>query len=198
MLTFWPNKKVASRQHLYQGAADGLYQELTNKGKVVVEGHYRNDLRHGAWKEWTVDGVPTLEQSWKRGKLDGTVRKFIDGKVATEAVYKDGKAAGKYAEYRDGKPAVTGQFADDRKTGVWTQYDPEGHVTLTATYKDGVLDGPWRQLVGGVVLEGAMTRGRRTGTWTQTDKAGEVRELTYPDGLPRVPARASTIPARKR
>jgi uncharacterized protein len=182
MLTFWPNKKVASRQHLYQGVADGLYQELTNRGKVVVEGHYRNDLRHGAWKEWTPDGVPTLEQTWKRGKLDGVVRKYVDGKLASEATYKDGKASGKYVEYRSGKPAVTGQFADDRKTGVWTEYDAGGHVTLTATYRDGVLDGPWHQLVGGVVLEGTVTQGRRTGTWTQTDKAGEVRQQSYAAG----------------
>lgn len=192
MLTFWPNKKVASRQHLYQGAADGLYQELTNRGKVVVEGHYRNDARHGTWREWTADGVPTLEQSWKRGKLDGVVRKYADGKLATEAVYKDGKATGKYVEYRGGKPAVSGQFVNGRKTGVWTQYDPEGRVTLTATYKDGVLDGPWRQLVAGVVLEGTLTQGRRTGTWTQTDKAGEVRQLTYPEGI------ASSAPAGTR
>jgi antitoxin component YwqK of YwqJK toxin-antitoxin module len=183
MLTFWPNKKVASREHLYQGAADGLYQELTNRGKVVVEGHYRNDARHGAWKEWTPDGVPTLEQTWKRGKLDGVVRKYVDGKLATEAVYKDGKASGKYVEYRGGKPALTGQFADDRRTGVWTQYDAGGHVVLTATYRDGVLEGPWRQLVGGVVLEGTLTQGRRTGTWTQTDKAGDVRQLSYAAGI---------------
>jgi antitoxin component YwqK of YwqJK toxin-antitoxin module len=184
MLTFWPNKKVASRQHMYQGAADGLYQELTNRGKVVVEGHYRNDLRHGGWKEWTADGVPTLEQTWKRGKLDGVVKKYVDGKVATEATYKDGKATGKYVEYRNGRPAVTGQFADDRKVGVWTEYDADGRVTLTATYKDGVLDGPWRQLIGGVVLEGTLSQGRRTGIWTQTDKAGEVRQQSYAAGMP--------------
>lgn len=192
LLTFWPGKKVASRQHVYQGAADGLYQELTDRGKVVVEGHYRNDVKHGAWKEWTPDGVPTLEQRWKRGKLDGVVRKFVDGKVATEATYKDGKASGRYAEYRDGRPAVTGQFADDRRTGVWTEYDAEGRVTLTATYRDGVLDGAWRQLVGGIVLEGTLTQGRRTGTWKQIDKAGEVRELTYPAGTPS--GRAAAMP----
>jgi len=180
MLTYWPNKKVASRQHLSQGAADGLYQELTNRGKVIVEGRFRNDLKHGAWKEATPDGVPTLEQTWKRGKLDGVVKKYVDGKVATQATYKDGKATGPYVEYRAGKPAVTGQWKDDRKTGTWTEYDAEDHVTLTATYEDGVLDGAWRQLVDGVVLEGTMTQGRRTGTWTRTDKAGAVRQLTYP------------------
>jgi antitoxin component YwqK of YwqJK toxin-antitoxin module len=180
MLTFWPNKKVASRQHFYQGAADGLYQELTKEGKVVVEGRFRSDLKHGAWKELTPEGVPTLEQTWKRGKLDGAVKKYVDGAVATEATYRDGKATGPYAEYRAGKPAVTGQFVDDRRTGTWTEYDAEGHVTLTATYKDGVLDGVWRQLVDGIVIDGTLTQGRRTGTWTRTDKAGEVRQLTYP------------------
>lgn len=180
MLTFWPNKKVASRQHLAQGVADGVSQELTNRGKVVVEGRYRNEVKHGAWKEMTPEGVPTLEQTWKRGKLDGTVKKYIDGKIAMVATYKDGKAVGAYAEYRAGKPAVTGQWKDDRKTGTWTEYDAEDHVTLTATYENGVLDGPWRQLVDGVVLEGTMTQGRRTGTWTRTDKAGAVRQLTYP------------------
>jgi len=179
MLTFWPNRKVASRQHFYQGAADGLYQELTKEGKVVVEGRFRSDAKHGAWKEFTPDGVPTLEQMWKRGKLDGVVKKYIDGAIATQATFKDGKATGLYAEYRAGKPAVTGQFADDKRTGTWTEYDREGRVTLTATYKDGVLDGNWRQLVDGVVVEGVLTQGRRTGTWTQTDKAGAVRQLTY-------------------
>jgi antitoxin component YwqK of YwqJK toxin-antitoxin module len=180
MLTFWPNKKVASRQHFYQGASDGLYQELTKEGKVVVEARFRSDAKHGAWKEFTPDGVPTLEQTWKRGKLDGVVKKYVDGAIATEATYKEGKATGRYAEYRAGKPAVTGQFADDRRTGTWTEYDAEGHVTLTATYKDGVLDGVWRQLVDGIVVEGTLTQGRRTGTWTRTDKAGVVRQLTYP------------------
>lgn len=179
MLTFWPNRKVASRQHVYQGAADGLYQELTKEGKVIVEGRFRNDVKHGAWKEFTPDGVPTLEQTWKRGKLDGIVRKYVDGAVATESTYKDGKAMGPYTEYRAGRPAVTGQFLEDRRTGTWTEYDAEGRVTLTASYKDGVLDGVWRQLVDGIALEGTLTQGRRAGTWTRTDKAGAVRLLTY-------------------
>ncbi len=179
MLTFWPNKKVASKQHYYQGVVDGLYQEYTPRNKLVVEGRYRDERKHGLWREWTPEGVPTLEQTWKKGKLDGAVKKYVDGKLAMQTTYKDGKVEGPYVELRAGKQAVTGQFAADKKTGTWTYYDAEGHVTLTATYKDGVLDGPWRQLVDGIVLEGTMTQGRRTGTWTQTDKAGVAKQLTY-------------------
>src|SRR5262249_13899175 len=141
--------------------------------------HYRSDLKHGSWKEWTPEGVPTLEQSWKRGKLDGVVKKYADGVVMTEGTYKDGKASGPYVEYRAGKPSLTGRFADDRRTGTWTQYDGEGRALLAMTYKDGVLDGMWRQLVDGSAVEGIVTQGRRTGTWTRTDKAGAVRQLTY-------------------
>ena len=180
LLTFWPNRKIATRQHVYQGSPDGLYQELTPRGKVVVDGHYRGELKHGAWVERTADGAPLLEQTWKRGKLDGTVRKYVDGQLASEATYQDGKAQGAYAEYRAGKPAVTGQFADDRRTGTWTERDAEGRVVLTSTYRDGVLDGPWRQLVDGAVVEGAMRQGRRAGTWTRTDAAGAVQRTTYP------------------
>ncbi|MCX5743370.1 MAG: hypothetical protein NT062_12830 [Proteobacteria bacterium] len=184
MLTYYGNRKVATREHVFKGTRDGAYQELTVRGKVILEGHYASDVRHGAWKEWTLDGVPLVESSYRRGKLDGTVRKFVDGKLSTESTYKDGKATGTYRELRPGpasapRPAVTGQFVDDRRDGTWTQYDPTGSVVLVSTYKAGVLDGPWKQLVDGAVLEGTMTAGRRTGTWTRTDKGGAVQTLSY-------------------
>jgi len=125
--------------------------------------------------------VIVLEQVWKRGKLDGVVKKYVDGKVSLEAHYVDGKAEGSYTELRLGKRSVTGQFAGDLRTGTWTHHNPDGAVVLTATYKDNVLDGTWRELVASppAVLEGQMTAGRRSGTWTRTDQAGGVRKLTY-------------------
>ena len=181
MYTYWPTHKPATKMRLYQGYMDGVYQELTLKipQKVVVEGHYSGDRKHGVWKEWTENGDLTLEEHWKRGKLDGSFKKYDDGKLLVEATYKDGKVDGAYTEYRDGKPALVGQFAADKRTGTWTEYDDGGAVILTATYKDGVLDGPWKQLVNSAVWEGTMTAGRRTGTWTRTDRAGNVEKITY-------------------
>ncbi|MGE5181596.1 MAG: toxin-antitoxin system YwqK family antitoxin [Acidobacteriota bacterium] len=181
MYTYYPNHKIATKTHMYQGQMDGVYQELTFRipQKVLVEGHYSGDRKHGVWKEWTELGVPTLEQHWRRGRLDGAVKKLVDGKVVVESTYKDGKVNGPYVEYRNGKPALTGQFTDDKKQGTWTEYDADGSVVLTATYKDGVLDGPWKQLDAGAVLEGAMVAGRRSGTWTRTERGGAVQKITY-------------------
>jgi len=180
MQTFYPNHKPATKTQFYQGAMEGKYLELTQRaGKVTVEGHYSADRKSGSWKEWTELEVPVLEERFRRGRLDGPVKKYVDGAVVMQATYKDGKAEGPYAELRDGKPVVSGQFTADRKTGTWTQLAADGTVVLTATYKDGVLDGPWHQLVDGVVVEGTLTAGRRTGTWTTTDKAGKVSTVTY-------------------
>lgn len=184
METFYPNKKVATRTHYTAGAMDGLYQELTQRSnKVVVEGHYASDKKHGWWREWDDLGAGGLqlriEEHWRWGKLDGAVKKYDAGKLISEATYKSGKAEGRYTELRNGKPALTGMFASDRRTGTWTTYDSDGAVTLTATYKEGVLDGTWRQLVSGTVVEGTMLDGRRTGDWTTTDRTGAKHVVSY-------------------
>lgn len=177
-ITFHGNGKSSSKQKLVRGVEEGPYLELSRSGKLAVEGNYSGGLKHGAWKAWT-DGVVQLEETWNKGKLDGNVKKYVAGKLATETTFVAGRAYGKYIEYRLDKPAVTGEFLDDRKAGTWTHYNADGAVVRVATYKDGALEGPYRELAGGVVVEGDMVAGRRSGTWSQTDKAGNVRKLTY-------------------
>ncbi len=177
VLTFHGNKKPATKKRIAGGLGNGKYEELTSNGKTLVEGAYASDRKHGWWREWNELGVLLSEIQYKRGKLDGAFKKYVDGKVAVEATYKDGKAEGAYTEYRDGKPAVTGQLTADRRTGTWTIYNADGTVGLTATYKNGVLEGPWRELGGGSVIEGTMVAGRRSGTWTRTDRAGAVEQI---------------------
>ena len=174
MLTFHPNKKPSSKTRMSGGLMNGKYEELTPRGKQLVEGNYASERKHGWWREWSETGVLQSEIHWKRGKLDGAFKKYVDGKVSVEATYKDGKALGTYTEYRAGKPSLTGQFADDRRTGTWTIFDADGTATLTATYENGVLDGAWREVIAGNVIEGTLVAGRRSGTWTRTDRAGTV------------------------
>ncbi len=180
MLTFHAKGRVASRTEYVDGQMHGAYEELTPRGKSVVVGRYYKDQKHGRWRTMTEAGELTLEQHYKHGKLDGVWRKYVGGKLAVEATYKNGLAEGAYTEYRGGKRSLVGQFAADQRTGTWISYGPDGVVTLTATYQNGVLEGPWRQLVGDVVIEGEMHAGHRAGTWTQTDRAGQKQFVTYP------------------
>lgn len=179
-VTFYGNKKPASKQRFVDGRAQGAYQELTPSGKVIVDGAYRNDRKHGTWRFTAPDGTPLLVQTWKHGVLDGKLEKYVGGKLATAATYANGKVSGPYTEYRDGALAVTGEYLDDQKHGTWTTYAADGSVRTSACYVRGVLDGPWRQVIGGVVTEGLMTAGRRAGTWTTTDRGGGVSSQNYP------------------
>ncbi len=179
MLTYHANTKPSSRQALVDGVMSGTYQELTALGKVVVDGRYRGDRKHGTWKYSTATGVPRREHTFEQGRLHGVTKNYVDGKLAMQTTYVDGKATGPYAEYRDGKPAITGQYEADRKHGTWTTTNADGLIVLTATYERGVVHGPWRQVIDGTVLAGEMREGRRSGTWTVTDPSGGVSQLTY-------------------
>ena len=179
-LTFYPNKKIASKTTIYKGSQDGPYQELTQRGKLVLEGHFDGDRKGGWWKTWTESGVLLAESHWKRGRVDGVSREFVDGAPGMEATFKDGRATGAYTEYRGDKPAVTGQFVDDQRDGTWTEYAPDGSVRSIATYKLGILSGPWQQTTSGITLAGELREGRRVGTWTRTDRDGKVTRAAYP------------------
>jgi len=178
-LTFHWNRKPSSKLALVNGRAKGKYQELTPTGKVVVDGAFRDGRQHGTWRYTASDGTPVLVQTWKLGVLDGKLEKYVGGKLSTTATYASGKVSGPYAEYRDGKPAVTGEYLDDEKHGTWTTFASDGSVRTSASYVRGVLDGPWRQVVDGVVTEGLMVAGRRGGTWTTTQRGGVVSKATY-------------------
>lgn len=178
MVTFHANKKPSSKTKLVGGLMNGAYEELTPRGKVLVEGRYASDKKHGLWRETTETGELVSEIHYRRGRLDGSYKKYTAGVLTVEATYKDGKADGAYVEYRGGKRALTGKFADDRRVGTWTRYDDGGTPTLVATYKDGVLDGPWKDVSAGATAEGQMIAGRPSGTWTHTDRAG-TRQIAH-------------------
>jgi antitoxin component YwqK of YwqJK toxin-antitoxin module len=178
MLTFHSNKKVSSRTRLVNGQMQGKYEELTPRGKVIVEGAYASDRKHGLWRETTDTGQLVSEIHYRRGKLDGSYKKYTAGVLVVAATYQDGKPEGAYTEYRGDKPSLTGQFTAGKRTGTWTMLDRSGATTLVATYKDGVLDGPWKEVTRDETAEGVLVAGRPLGTWTQTDRSG-TRQLDH-------------------
>ena len=168
MLTFHANRRPASRQQLTRGVRSGRYEELSIARQAARRGALpaRPQARH-------VEGVDGRGRADARADVEATAGSTARQEVRRRQDRDDrdlrrrqGRTA-PYAEYRAGKPAMTGEFVDDRKHGTWTTYDADGGVNLTATYQAGVLDGPWRQLVDGAVIEGTMSGGRRAGTWTR-------------------------------
>jgi uncharacterized protein len=173
MPTYYDSGLTATKLDMVRGLRHGVYQELTPRGKVVVEGSYVNDQRDGPWLEFDGDGAVVREAHYTEGKLEGVVRRYRDGHLIAEAGYAGGQREGAYRELKvsgDGKgdvEAVSGSFHADRKSGEWIYRRDDGSPSLVANYKNGVLQGPWRQLAGEkVVVRGQHEAGRRTGTWS--------------------------------
>ncbi len=185
MLRFSSPKKVERKIEYVDGRPDGLYQELTTQGKVVLEGHYRAGKKHGSWIEKTANGAWILGCQYARGQLTGDYRKYIAGKIAVKAHYGTGKQAGlrdgEYQEFTGDTVTVQGQFVDDRKTGSWNTYDSTGTLTSSATWNAGVLDGLWQEFANGKpAVAGLYSAGQRTGTWSWFDGNGTVvREVQH-------------------
>jgi uncharacterized protein len=173
MSTFYDNGVAATKVDMVRGLRHGNYQELTPRGRVVVEGTYVNDQRQGPWLAFDSDGAVVREANYNEGKLDGVERRYRDGHLVSETGYAAGQREGEYRELRisaDGKSdveVVSGSFRADRKSGEWIYRGDDGSPAMVANYKDGVLEGPWQQLAGAkVVVRGHYEAGRRTGTWS--------------------------------
>ncbi len=185
MLRFSSPKKVERKFEYVDGKPDGLYQELSTQGKVVLEGHYHAGKKHGAWIEKTAGGSWILGCEYARDKLTGDYRKYIGGKISVKARYGTGKQAGlrhgEYQEFTGDTVTVQGQFADDLKTGTWNSYDSAGTLTSSSTWNAGVLDGPWQEFANGKpAVTGLYRAGMRTGTWSWFDGNGTVvREVQH-------------------
>ena len=50
---------------------------------------------------------------------------------------------------------------------------------IAATYKDGILDGPWKSVADGITVVGELTLGRPKGTWSLTDQGGKIHQLEH-------------------
>lgn len=185
MLNFFSNKKIDTKIDFVDGKMDGLYQELSLQGKVLVEGHYRSGKKHGAWVEKTAAGAWILASEYTHGKLSGEYRKYLQGKLAVKAHYGAGKQAGQrqgeYLEYVGDTVTLRGQFVAAEKDGIWSTFDEAGAPTTSATWDAGRLEGAWQSFASGkLAVSGNYHNGMRVGTWQWFDGNGTiVREAIY-------------------
>ena len=93
----------------------GVYREWTSgNGKLLVEGYYVNDRKHGVWiyyhqssKDYdNSTGIPSIEYAYINGVRNGQMKKY----------------------YPTGQLEIEGEFYREQKVGNWTYYDVDGFV----------------------------------------------------------------------
>ncbi len=101
--------KVKSLASYSNGALNGPYFELDNRGQIKAEVNYTNNMYDGESTTYKY-GRKTSLKTYKKNKLDGlSIEYFQDGKVQKEINFKDGKQHGTMKWYSD-KGEVTMQY----------------------------------------------------------------------------------------
>jgi antitoxin component YwqK of YwqJK toxin-antitoxin module len=173
---FRNDKAYGTFTYYYEGGAvkavntfsdDGMIAESKSfhpNGKLMAEGNYLNQEKHGMWKYYSdIDEKLVAQEKYSKGelngecinyypetgnflqivfytkgKLDGPYKKYFpDGQtLMTEGFYKDGLLEGEFITYHpDGKIQTRGQYTKEIQTGKWEYFDEEGNLLTEEQFK---------------------------------------------------------------
>lgn len=109
-------------QYNSKGKKQGVWKKYDDKGVLLYEGTFANDVPVGEFKYY-----------YSNGKLKSTTC-FIQGVHKVHTVMYD----------EQGKKASEGNFIDQQKDSVWNYYASSGKIIKTEGYKNGKKDGEWK------------------------------------------------------
>jgi len=156
----------------------GKWKYFYDNGQVSLEGEYKNDLKHGYFKEYSRDGN-LLSTS-----------KYIEG-ILQEDVAELAKLDIKREYYPDGQVKTVASYKDDEPEGIRREYSPEGEVIAGYVFKNGTMigegitndeglrDGPWKEYYpnGALKSEGLYDEGKRIGQWKFYHPNGQLEQI---------------------
>jgi antitoxin component YwqK of YwqJK toxin-antitoxin module len=148
------------------GKIDGkkiIYYE-NSAGKPQEESNFKNDIKDGVSKWYTITGDVVAEYNYVNGILEGVQKEYYPkGSLKSEQVYVKNEPEGEYKEYFDvakpetpagnsnpanpGKPVsepvigklkMQGIYVKGEKDGKWTEYDENGAVLKITRFVNGI------------------------------------------------------------
>jgi antitoxin component YwqK of YwqJK toxin-antitoxin module len=144
---FYYGTNPASMIDYVHGKIDGkkkIYYE-NSAGKLQEESDFKNDMKNGVSKYYTIKGDLIAEYNYVNNQLQGLQKTFYEGnKVMSEQVYTDNLENGPYKEYYlDGKLKTEGTYTKGVTTGLWKEYSEDGWLKFQGNYINGEKEGKW-------------------------------------------------------
>jgi len=135
---FFESGNLRKEENFSKGVINGHYKEVTDSGKIIIEGDYIDGKQDGQWLYEVGDQKEV--GLYQEGNRDGVWKYyFSDGKLNFECNYTDGNPNGDYIIYWDnGKIHEKGKYVMGQKEGDWVLYDYEGIKIITIRFEDGI------------------------------------------------------------
>lgn len=171
------------------GKKHGYWKTFYEDWSVHTECYYRHGLRDGFYKEYDEKG--NLK---KITKYVNDVEQMLEGDMKPLIV--------QHEYYPNGKVKREASFRDGKREGVWREFDEDGNVVNSQTYKKGALvgegivgidgkrRGDYKEFYPDSTLraEGLFIDGLRSGEWKFYYHNGKLQEIGSfnagdPDGI---------------
>ena len=213
-LTEYKRGFIVDRQRINRKDKNNLKQGpwyfFYTNGNIRIEGVYRDNKKHGYFKEFTENGdflkiskyendvlLPDAEEIQK---LDIQNEYYPDGKIKISAMFRNGVPEGIRREYNpDGKieksylyrnGILTGEGIvkeDGNREGHWKEYYADGKLKAEGNYENGKQAGEWKFYFenGKIEQAGKFNKpGKPEGIWKWYFESGSLsREENYRNGL---------------
>jgi len=200
--------KLLRIDHFNKGRRDGIAVEIDQRGYLVSETYYGNDLIEGTAKKFFYGSNPASIIDYVHGKINGKKKIYYEnsaGKLMEESEYKDdikngpskfylisGDPIAEYTyvnnmlqgvqkSYYPGKKLMSEQeFTDNLENGFYKEYYENGKMKSEGSYIKGQLNGVWKDYdeEGRVKMQGNYVKGEKEGKWMEYDAAGKVIKTT--------------------
>jgi len=200
--------KLLRIDHFNKGRRDGIAVEIDQRGYLVGETYYVNDLIEGTAKKFFYGTNPASIIDYVHGKINGKKKIYYEnsaGKLMEESEYKDdikngpsnfylisGDPIAEYnyvnnmlqglqKSYYPGKKLMSEQeFKDNVENGFSKEYYENGKLKSEGVYVKGVLNGLWKDYHedGTLKLQGSYVNGVKEGKWQEFDASGKVVKTT--------------------
>lgn len=196
--------KLLRIENFNKGQHEGITVEIDQRGYLVGETYYVNNLIEGTAKKFFYGTNPASTIDYVHGKINGKKKIYYEnsaGKLMEESEYKDDIKNGKsnfylisgdpIAEYNyvnnmlqgiqksyyPGKKILSQQeFVDNLENGFSREYYENGKLKSEGIYVKGQLNGIWKDYNedGKVKLQGSYVNGEKEGKWQEFDTTGKV------------------------
>ena len=148
----WKNGKLIYNKIFKYGVLDeefhykdekkhGGFKQYHSNGEIEQEGEFKDDEKHGLWKGYNDEGNLIQETYYSMGLKNGVSKTYFgNGKPDVECNYKNGMKNGVYKQFSEsgsGKLECDGEFKDDNPCGIWKSYNEDGNIIDEKIYKDG-------------------------------------------------------------
>lgn len=200
--------KLTKIENFKLGLRDGITIEIDQRGYLVSESYYVNNLLEGTAKKFFYGTNLASSIDYLHGKINGKKKIYYEnsaGKLTEESEYKDdvkngastfysinGDPVAEYTyvnnmlqgvqkTYFAGKKIMSEQeFNQNVENGFSKEYYENGKLKSEGFYVKGVLSGVWKSYnEEGILLEeGSYINGEKEGKWMEYDAAGKVTKTT--------------------